>query len=171
MRFQYRLTFQDFLASLALHSKRNLFRSFFRLLFTFGFPILGLFQWISVLFNFAARDRADIFWTLFFGATLVAFPFWFRFLYWIHYRRTVSQESDTAIDLDPDKIRCQSAHTRSEIEWTGILRFAEDKRTFILYTAPGKYLLIPKRVCSDQEVAQLRILLQERINPQAPALA
>jgi hypothetical protein len=62
-------------------------------------------------------------------------------------------------------IRCKGEHSKSEIEWCAIQSFSEDESLFLLYLAPGRFLAIPKRVCTTEQIEELRLLFQRQIKP------
>jgi hypothetical protein len=64
-------------------------------------------------------------------------------------------------------IRTLGAHSKSEIEWAAIQFFSENKKVFLLYLAPGKFIVIPKRVCSVEQVSELHSLLLTKTNPES----
>jgi hypothetical protein len=51
------------------------------------------------------------------------------------------------------------------MEWKGIHYFREDKNVFLLYLAPAKFLAIPKRVCTEEQITEFRSLLSRQVKP------
>jgi len=81
----------------------------------------------------------------------------------------ISGAGDCAIEFDENIIRTQGPHSKSEINWKAIRSFSEDMKSFLLYLTPGKFIVIPKRVCANEQVEELRALFQR--NVQACAVA
>ena len=50
------------------------------------------------------------------------------------------------------------------MEWATIERTVEDKKSFLLYVAPGKFLVVPKRVYSSGQIEELQMLLQGKVD-------
>lgn len=165
MQIHYTLSFQDYPAALALNARKNAFIFICRLLGFYGFSIFGLLLLASLPWSRAGANHwAGFDWTnVVFDTFLIAMPLFFRCVYWWQYRRTVSRSGVITLSLDPELIRCQSEHTKSEIEWAAIKRFAENKKSFLLYLMPGKFLIVPKRICSARQIDELRALFQASI--------
>jgi hypothetical protein len=51
------------------------------------------------------------------------------------------------------------------MEWKAIHYFREDKSVFLLYLAPAKFIAIPKRVCTEEKITELRSLLSRQVKP------
>jgi hypothetical protein len=60
-------------------------------------------------------------------------------------------------------IRVQAARMRSEVQWQAVRSFSENEKVFLLYLAPAKFMAIPKRICSEQEISELRSLFKQEI--------
>jgi hypothetical protein len=58
-------------------------------------------------------------------------------------------------------------YAKSEIEWPAISRFAEDKNVFLLYMAQAKFLVIPKRILSAEQIEEARALFTAK-TPSVP---
>jgi hypothetical protein len=54
-------------------------------------------------------------------------------------------------------------NSKSELNWKAIKSFRENKRIFILYLAPARFIAIPKRVFSEAQIEELRTLLLRKI--------
>ena len=137
MQLQYRLTNKDYLEAQALHAKGGIFRLIWRLVINFIAPAFGVFHWI-VVFTVANVDHFARFdWTGFaFGAFWIAFPFIYRWLLILEFRRPRTQSGDSALSFDSDLIRYEGEHTKGEMEWKAIRSFSEYKKLFLLYMAP-----------------------------------
>lgn len=166
MRLQYRLTDSDFLDAQSLHAKRGIVPVALRLVIYFLSPAAGLF----LCFGAFAASKADHFahfdWIGFaLGAFWIALPLLYRWLLVFQFRRTRTGQGESVLTFEADQIHCADQYTKSEIEWKAIRRFSENKKVILLYLAAGKFLVIPKRVCSPGQVEELRQLFQAKISP------
>ena len=161
MRLQYKLTFQDFLAAQALHSKRSALSRINFLGPIYLFPIIGLgfIAWAKLL-HATGASMATLVGA---GVYLLVCPFLVRSRYKRLFHRTRSTDEPSTIDFNDQMIRCQGPHSKGELEWAAVQSFSEDDRTLILYLAPGKFLCIPKRVCDAAQVESLRAMFQDKI--------
>jgi len=78
-------------------------------------------------------------------------------------RRTRTSQRDSTLEIGPERVLCQGAHSRSELEWSEIQRYSENDWGSLLYLAPGKILRLPKRVMNADQVEELQALPKERI--------
>jgi hypothetical protein len=164
MELQYKLTYQDWFAAQALHARRGAWPYITHLFGFYGYIALGPLIWAWGLGTAAMRGWANFDWgNLALGALFIGLSLYIRFAYRRLFRRTMSQSRETTLNLDADLVRCQGEHSKSEMEWAAIKSSAEDKKSFLLYLVPGKFLVVPKRVCSGEQVDELRVLLQEKL--------
>jgi hypothetical protein len=75
-------------------------------------------------------------------------------------------ERSCALDFDFDekRLHVSSEVSTGELLWTAFLSYTEGERAFLLYTAPGRFLVIPKHSLDEAEVNELRTLLRDRIS-------
>lgn len=76
------------------------------------------------------------------------------------FRRTRTGDGSLAFNFDESGIRGVGQGTRTEIEWSAIQTMREDEKSLLLYLAPAKMLMIPKRVCSSAHLEELRRLFE-----------
>lgn len=165
MRLQYRLTDSDFLDAQSLHAKRGIVPVALHFVIYFVSPAAGLFFCFGV-FAAAKADRFARFdWVgLTLGVFWIVLPLLYRRLLVYQFRRTRTGQGDSVLTFEADKIHCADEHTKSEIEWKAIRRFSENKKVVLLYLAAGKFIVIPKRVCSPEQIEELRQLFQAKIS-------
>jgi len=166
MHFEFRLTFKDYFTALSLHARRGLVPFVFHVLALYIFPVWGLCLLALTIMN--GNERAD-FWSYAAPAYLIGCPFLVLFLYRLKFKRSQMDSGECTLDLG-DVILVRGRHSKTELEWSAIKRYKEGKKMFLLYLAPGKFIPIPKRVCSGQDAAELRALLQERVGKNSPAM-
>jgi hypothetical protein len=51
------------------------------------------------------------------------------------------------------------------MDWKAVKTFLENKKIFMLYLAPAKFIVIPKRVCTEAQIGELRMLLLRQVKP------
>jgi hypothetical protein len=50
-------------------------------------------------------------------------------------------------------------------DWSEYIRFAENTKVFVLFTAPRVGTIVPKRIMSAEQISQLREILSQNITP------
>jgi hypothetical protein len=164
IHLQFTLTFDDYVEAQWLHAKRGWWpRLTLGLCYTL-IPAIGIL--VIVLGFLLARDGVS--WSLAvlefgLGMFLVCYPLYVRVRWKRCYVRTRSESGECSIDFDTELIKTQSDSMRSEIGWSAIRSFSEGKTLFLLYAAPAKFFVVPKRVCTTQEVEELRSLFKAEI--------
>jgi hypothetical protein len=89
------------------------------------------------------------------------------FLYRRAYRQRDSTGPDvTALDFEHDAIYMDSpGHSSGKLEWPAILGTIESETTLLLYLAPARFLIIPKRFLEGSQLKDLSHLLREKNVP------
>ena len=72
---------------------------------------------------------------------------------------------EETLEVDETQILLQGANWKSEFLWPAVSSFSEDEKTFLLDLAPGKSIVIPKRLCSSDRIDELRALFTAQIKP------
>lgn len=163
---QFTLTFDDYLKAHRLHAKRNLWSRFIdlvnrRLSVALGILILAFAGMIS---------GPGVSWTYPFttmivcAIALILAPLYVRLRLKGCYRRTLIGDGARVIDFDEQSIKAEEAHIRSEFAWSAIRFTRENKSLLMLYLAPAKFIAIPKRVCSPEQIEELRLLFREKVS-------
>jgi hypothetical protein len=67
------------------------------------------------------------------------------------------------IEFNDDGVKTDSGIASSQVSWKAILRYAESSDTFLLYTSPACFSIVPKRVLQPEQVNELRRLFQTHI--------
>ena len=170
MRLQYELTLQDFLAAQQLHAKRSARAQFNYVGCFYIFPIVGI---LSLAFYFMVMRRSPTQFGLAEvlvaggGVILLLLPLYTLWCWRRAYTRTRTGLGGCTLDFEAEQIKSRMEHASSEIGWPAIQRFAEGKKAFLLYFAQASFLVVPKRVCSAEQIDELRTLFQSKITPVA----
>ncbi|HEX3103218.1 MAG TPA: YcxB family protein [Terriglobales bacterium] len=67
------------------------------------------------------------------------------------------------VEISDDGVKTDSGIASSQVSWKGILRYVESSDTFLLYTSPACFAIVPKRVLQPEQVTELRELLPNHI--------
>jgi hypothetical protein len=67
------------------------------------------------------------------------------------------------IEFNDDGVKTDSGIASSQAEWKAYLRYVESKDTFLIYTSPACFVIVPKRVLQPEQVNELRQLFQTHI--------
>lgn len=166
VHLRFTLTFQDFLNSQWLHVSRIWWRKVLRIGRIFIYPVLGIVLIVLTLAMESGRNSTggDIIVAME-GALLVLYPFYFRYRLKKLYRGTRVNDGNVTLEISDKGIHTGTSNSRGEIAWTVVKSYAENKHLFMVYTAPMKFIAIPKRVCTAQQIDELRSLFQRHIQP------
>jgi hypothetical protein len=164
IRLQFTLTLDDYVAAQRLHAKRGWWPRLILVLAYTLVPFLGVL-WLLFTASFIriADSPALFVFELGVGLFLVSFPLYLRLRWKRCYRRTRTEPGDCTIEFDRSMIRIQQSKMRSEVEWPAVRSLSENKKVFLLYLAAAKFVVIPKRICSEQQIEELHSLFQQEI--------
>ena len=96
---------------------------------------------------------------------LLCCPIYLHFQLRRCYKRTRSGNDGCQLTFGEERIGVEGQFSKGEMEWKGIHFFREDKNVFLLYLAPAKFLAIPKRVCTEEQITEFRSLLSRQVKP------
>lgn len=156
VQLDYTLTFNDYLHAQWLHGDRRWRNGFVQVMNTRILPGFGLL--LIVLGLAASRNWVVVG----LGLLLMSYPLLLRLYFRYCYRATRS-EGECKIEFNQDLIRTSTTNTKGEVQWAAIRSFSEDKKIFLLYIAPAKFFVIPKRVCSEEQINELRCLFHAQV--------
>lgn len=167
LKLEFALTFRDYFEGQLLHARRAFWPRLNMFMYRFGFPAWGLLLVVLGIF-LATVDtpRYLLAIVLLAGIFLMSYPVYMHFRLKYCFRQTRTGDGSMAIEFEESGIRSTTPGTRGEIEWNAICTFREDDKLLLLYLAPAKMFMIPKRVCSAAQLEEIRWLCQSRITPQ-----
>ncbi len=164
MQVTYSTTFRDFANAQALHAKRSEASYIANCLGRYIYPIFGL---AVMLFEFTPHhvngSPPSKLVSALCGSALILIPVFLHLNLKRCYNRSGAGSGACTIDFDDDGIRAVGAHSKSELEWSAIQSHSEDKNVFLLYLAPARFLPVPKRFCTVDQVNELRLLLENKM--------
>jgi hypothetical protein len=71
------------------------------------------------------------------------------------------------IEFNDEGVKTDSGIASSHVSWKAFLRYVESSDTFLLYTSPACFAIVPKRVLQPEQVNELRRLSQTHIGKDA----
>ncbi len=168
IHLEFTLTFHDYLNAMRLHTRRSWWRRFVHLITFIVYPIAGaIFISLSISMANDPQSRSNVAFVAAPGIFLIALPLYQRDRLKRCYKRTRIDDGNVSLNVSDEVIHSESSNTRTDIAWNAVQSFAEDKHVFMLYLAPAKFIAIPKRICSAQQIDELRSLCQRCIQPRA----
>ena len=166
MQITYELSFDDYRAAQLLHVKRSLWLRLMRILTHVILPICGLcFLVLALTFMGDKKSFDFMVIMLMCGLYLVLCPLYLNWRLKRCYKRTRSGKDNCTATFSEERILIDAGNMKSEFDWTAVHFLREDKKVFMLYLAPAKFIAIPKRVCTESQVEELRSLFQQQIKP------
>jgi hypothetical protein len=160
IHIEYTPAFNDYLCAQRLHAKRRVWTRINDFAARIGNPALGAL--ILVLALLIAGPGVS--WTgpyvfmIACGITLLAYPIYYRYRVKNCFKRTRIGDGGRTFDIDEHSLKLQEGHTRSECAWSAIQAIREDQNVLMLYIAPAKFILIPKRHCALQDINEVKRL-------------
>jgi len=79
------------------------------------------------------------------------------------YARTTGLQGRLSLGVDESGLRFQGTTFSSEIRWAHFHKFIEDGKSFLLYSNPQVFHIVPKRNLSAAEIESLRASLERNI--------
>jgi hypothetical protein len=165
VHLHFTFTFEDYFKGQLLYAKSGWWTRMNYFLARIGAPILGavILAGNFWLMRFAEPGPFMII-NLSFGLFFTLYPLYFRFKLKRCYLRTRTGSGERTLDFNNEVIKTEEANAKSELNWAVVRSFSEDKDTFLLYLAPAKMVMIPKRICSESQLTELRDMLQRNIS-------
>ena len=167
MQIQFKLSFDDYRAAQHLHATHSIWPLFKYILVYYIYPIVGLFFLIAGIPLFGDRASNHYVPTLIAcGIILVCTPLFMQIHVRNCYKRSRIDNGESKLTIGEEYIGIVGQTTNSEISWKAVKSFRENKKVFMLYLAPAKFIAIPKRVCTDEQISELRTILRQKIQPE-----
>ena len=164
-QFEFEFTFSDYIHSQKLHATRSLWSLSTYLLFIIIFPVLGAIGALLGMLMLHAGDRKNSLIEFVCSLVLLLFPLLIRLNWWYCYTRTRSDSGHRNFVFTDDFIRTETEYSRGEVDWPAIRSFKENAKVLLLYIAPAKFFVIPKRACSREQLDELQSLIVRHKTP------
>jgi hypothetical protein len=164
LQVTYQLTQKDFVESLKAYRERSTFRRWlWRLIPAIplglaGFGILIYFETSDpqVVSNLAPLIVLAVFWVV----LLWASP---RLGARMQFRKQPAAHAPKTISLDSSGVHWRWEGGSSDIDWKSFLKWQESTTQFLLYTSPVIFNMIPKRIFTEEQISEIRLLLSKNI--------
>jgi hypothetical protein len=167
IHIEYTSTFSDYLSAQRLHAKRSAWSRFNDLGVRVLSPVLGT----VILLLALLISGPGVSWTGPFvfmiacAVILLIYPLNYRYRLKSCYERTRIADGARRFDFHQETIQTQEGHTRSELDWSAVQLIRENKEVMMLYVAPAKFLLIPKRASFSHQIDEVRQLCLSKAIP------
>jgi hypothetical protein len=162
MKILCRYTLDDYLEAHRLHRKGSIWRQWERVVgFLFLFICIGAGLLIVLPTPRLYRTALPllglaVFWVL----LLFVFP---RMRIQYVFKRNPYLNQESTVEVSEEGILTENPNMRSQRNWNMFIRWAENERLFMVYSAPNQFLLLPKRSLAAGEADQLRDLLGRKL--------
>jgi hypothetical protein len=67
------------------------------------------------------------------------------------------------VKFNEDLIHVEGTNSSGDMKWAAVKRFSENGKVFLVYLAPSKFMVLPKRVFQPGQADELRALLQRKL--------
>jgi hypothetical protein len=164
IHLQFTLTLEDYMHGQRLHAKKSWWPRLNYFLCLYGYPALGLAGILLAIYLFRTATPLYVA-TGALGASLVLIGYRPYALFQLKrcYRRTRVGTGERTNVFDEASIRTESANTKGEIQWSAVRSISEDKNILLIYIAEAMMFMIPKRICPEPQLTELRELCQRSI--------
>jgi hypothetical protein len=164
MQIQYELSLDDYLAAQRLHATRSLWPWFTNALTHYIYPIFCLFflaLGIPLMRGSVSDSSGRV--MIICGTIMLCCPLYLYLQRKRCYKRTRSNNGECEVTLDKERIGIKGQFTNGEMDWRAVRSFRENKKVFLLYLAPARFIVIPTRVCTGEQIRELRTILSQKI--------
>ena len=135
-------------------------------MYRFGFPAWGLLLVILGIVLATLHTPGFLLAIVFVaGVFLMSYPVYMHFRLKHCFRQTRTGDGSMTFEFDETGIRSTTQGTRGEIEWSAIRAVRENEKLLLIYLAPAKMFMLPKRVFTAAQLEELRQLCQSRTTP------
>jgi hypothetical protein len=166
LHLEFTLSFPDYIAAQKLHARRSWWPRLNWFMLHIGFAVWGgLLIVLGFLIMAMGTPLGFVLLCIAGGVFLMGYPFYTRYrLKWC-YTQTRNGSEISRVDFEEGSIRYEGPNAKTEYAWSAIRSFAEDASTFALYLAPAKFIIISKRLCTPEQINELRALFQQKVAP------
>jgi len=162
VHIEYTPEFKDYLCAQRLHAKRRAWTRINDFAARFANPALG----VLILLLALLIQGPGVSWTgpyVFMfacGIFLLLYPLYYRRRLKSCFNRTRVGDGRRTFDIDEQSLKLQEGNTRSECAWSAVQAIREDQNVLMLYIAPAKFIMIPKRCCTPPDLDEVKRLYE-----------
>jgi hypothetical protein len=164
IELNFALSFEDYCNAMRLHAKHNWWRCLNYYCARFVLPVLGI-----VLLTFGLLiSGPGVPWVLVgaqsgLGVFLLFYPLYYRLRLKRCYSRTRIGNGEQSVIITEEGIHVNAENASSDINWKAVQSYLYDNDVFMLYLAPAKFIALPKRILSPEQMSELKSLLSQLI--------
>jgi YcxB-like protein len=164
VQLNFTLEFSDYVDAQRLHARRNWWLCLNYYTARFVLPVLGVCLIVigSLNVSHGVPSALSVF-NLGLGVFLVFYPWYYRARLKRCYRRTRTGDGEISVELGESMIHVKTENSNSELTWKAVQSFLEDQKLFMLYLAPAKFIALPKRVFSPEQIVELQSFLASQV--------
>ena len=166
MQIVFELTQNDFTEAYSVHRNSKVLTKWSRRLYV---GIAALIVALSII-GFVAKPSVEAAKNLLPIVALIAL--WVAVLWvlpsWTMRRQFVNQpgaHGPRTVVMDESGVHWKWNGGSSDVEWKNYIRTAEGKNQILFYTSPACFNIVPKRAVAGEQLAELRSLLSQKIQP------
>jgi uncharacterized protein YhhL (DUF1145 family) len=165
MLISYNLSLSDYLAAQHPHYRQTLSKRLSLILIYGVFPLLGiLFGFFYLLSLVHPTGKPFSFTFVISTAFLLLIPLWFQFnLRRLYKKSRVSDENCNLQFTDENIYAEMPGYSKSTVERRAIRNYKEGGKAILLYMAPTRFFVVPKRVLKLGQRDELIALLDRKI--------
>jgi hypothetical protein len=172
IQLNFALSLDDYLAAQRLYAKSNWWLHLNQFAGRIVLPVMGACTFV-LAFLISGKGVP---WVIFLGMVglgilLALYPLYMRFRLKQCYRRTRTDDGSCTLELNENVIRMQGSNAKSEVDWTAVKSTAENDKVILIYLAPAKFYVIPKRACDEQQLNEVRELCKHKLSGQQEVVA
>jgi YcxB-like protein len=167
IQLKYTLSFEDYLAAQRIHAKSNWWLHLNQVLGRRILPVIGILMiYLGLAGGLGGHGSAWVpaLLMLSLGAFFALYPFYMTYKLKRCFERTRTDTAEFTIEFDEELIRTASLNSKSEIAWAAVNATAQDDNVFLIYLAPAKFLVVPMRVCDEQQLIEVRELCERKVS-------
>ena len=159
---EFQLTSDDYAEAQLNHFIQHLGKKLILYIFVLGAALAVTL--LIALTDPAKRSEMLPAWIFFGAVLLLIFLLRSKVLYRMQFNRTKALHFPINFEAGDGGVVFRSQRGESTTRWEAFEKWRESKSSFLLYTQPRLFFVVPKRVLDIDQVAALRELLKSRVH-------
>jgi hypothetical protein len=162
---KYSLSLDDYLAGQYFHAQSSVWLYLNYVTARFVFPVVGALIFAESLYRTITKGFQGFNpFQYLIGIFLISFPLYYRHRLKRCYIRTRTDGNECSATFHEDLIHAESTNSSSDLKWAAVQRYSENDKCFLVYLAPSRFMVLPKRVFQPGQADEFRALLQRKIS-------
>jgi hypothetical protein len=164
VQLQFNFTFEDYMNGQLLAATRSWWPRLNLFFAKWVIPAIGI---LNIILAFMIAGNG-ISWVVFggmlcLGTYLTLYRFSYRLRLKRCYARTLIGSGLRKFDFTDEMITLEESNAKSEVQWAAVRSYLENKSIFLVFLAPAKMIMVPKRICTESQLSELRELCRRNI--------